>query len=57
MNTGDAAKRCFLPLPMSFAAPYALPSFARERPGSRRSFPPWRGHSRCSTGWRAAASR
>ena len=32
MNTGDAAKRCFLPLPMSFAAPYALPSFARERP-------------------------
>ena len=32
MNTGDTARRCSLPLPMSFAAPYALPSFAREQP-------------------------
>src|SRR6478609_1232688 len=30
MNTGVAAKRCFLLSPMSFAAQYALPSFARE---------------------------
>ena len=31
-TTGDTARRCSLPLPMSFAAPYALPSFAREQP-------------------------